>query len=329
MFELLRTPLAKHKRTYAYWWSITEIVGHCMDSTNPAQCKYLATYLHACAGADHFSPNDEDAIEHTACVGLIAWTDIPSNKSLFTSFQFYATQTPASLLDHHPGDNYYISFASHYSATSPPSPPSQQSDGRTLVRRSLPRLIDLSIFGNTLIPSNFDPSPGAGAILRDSSILQLLVRPQAPNNPWWSISDLLEELLYVPTSTATKIAEVLANYFYLRALAKLGDAPPTGDHPILCTGLLTWAGLPNYRHLVVTFEPGDVCETTPATVTDVGEKYYFRLPPPTPRNNKEQDRPPAHPDPIPAVNRLISEIVTDLLCFQGPTALNGTGFLYR
>jgi len=315
VFKLLETPSAKHKHSYEYWRSIAAILGHCMDSTNPAKCKFLATYLHACTGVDHLSPNNEDAIEHTACVELTAWADLPCNKYLLTSFQFHATQTPASLLDHHPGDNYYLSLASHYLATSPPSPPNTQFDGRALVQRSLPRLIDLSIFGNTYMPSNFDPSPGAGAVLRDS-VLQLLVRPRAPNNPWWSISDLLEELLHLPTSSESKTAEVLDNY--LRALARLGDARPTGDHQILCAGLLTWARLPNYRHLVVTFEPGDVRGATLPPVTDVGEKYYFRLPSPTPRSN--QDRPPAHPDPYPAVNKLIGEIVTDLLCFQGPTA---------
>jgi len=165
------------------------------------------------------------------------------------------------------------------------------------------------------MPSNFDSSPGAGAVLRNS-ILQLLVRPQAPNNPWWSISDLLEELLHLPASKEYKPAEVLDNY--LRAVAGLGDNHPTGDHRILCAGLLTWARLPNYRRLVVTFETGDVRGATLPPVTDVGERYYLRLPSPIPSSN--QDRSPAHPDPNPAVNKLIGEIVTDLLCFQGPTA---------
>jgi len=74
-----------------------------MDSTNPPECKFLATYLHTCAGANHVSPNNEDAIEHIACLGLIAWADFPGNKYLLTFFQFRATQIPASLLDHHPG----------------------------------------------------------------------------------------------------------------------------------------------------------------------------------------------------------------------------------
>jgi len=77
------------------------------------------------------------------------------------------------------------------------------------------------------MPSNFDPSPGAGAVLRDS-ILQLLVRPQAPNKCWWSITDLLEQLLKLPVSKDSKTAEVLDNY--LRAVASLGANHPTGDH---------------------------------------------------------------------------------------------------
>jgi len=103
VFELLKRPSAKHKHSLEYWRSITAIIGHCMDSTNPPECKFLATYLHTCAGANHVSPNNEDAIEHIACLGLIAWADFPGNKYLLTFFQFRATQIPASLLDHHPG----------------------------------------------------------------------------------------------------------------------------------------------------------------------------------------------------------------------------------
>jgi len=166
------------------------------------------------------------------------------------------------------------------------------------------------------MPSNFNSSPGAGAVLCDS-ILQLLVRPQAPNKRWWSITDLLEQLLQLPASKESKTAEVLDNY--LRAVAKLGDNHPTGDHQILCAGLLTWTRLPNYRHLVVTFETGDARGATLPPVTDVGENYFLKLPSLTPKSN--QVRPTAHPDPYPAVNKLISEIVTDLVCFEGPTAL--------
>jgi len=319
VFELLRRPSAKHKHSLEYWRSITAIIGHCMDSSSPPECKFLASYLHACAGADHISPNNEDAIEHTACLGLIAWVDFPGNKYLLTSFQFRATQIPASLLDHHPGDNYYLSLSSHYSATSVPSPPNPQFNGIALVQRNLSRLIDLSALGDTLMPSNFDPSPGAGAVLRDS-ILQLLDRPQAPSKRWWSIADLLEQLLQPPVPPASKdwqTAEVLDNY--LRAVAILGSNHLTGDHQILCAGLLTWTKLPNYRHLVVTFETGDGREAAMHPVTDIGEYYYLKLPSLAPRSN--QVRPTAHPDPYPAVNKLMGEIVTDLLCFEGPTAL--------
>jgi len=166
------------------------------------------------------------------------------------------------------------------------------------------------------MPSNFDPSPGAGAVLRDS-ILQLLDRPQAPNKRWWSITDLLEQSLKLPVSKDSETAEVLDNY--LRAVAILGTNHPTGDHQILCAGLLTWTKLPNYKHLVVTFETGDGRGATLPPVTDIGENYYLKLPSLTHQSN--QVGPTAHPDPYPAVNKLISEIVTDLLCFEGPTAL--------
>ena len=102
-------------------------------------------------------------------------------------------------------------------------------------------------------------------------------------------------------------------------MARLGANHPTGDHQILCAGLLTWTRLPNYRHLVVTFDTGDARGATLPPVTDVGENYFLKLPSLTPKSN--QVRPTAHPDPYPAVNKLISEIVTDLVCFEGPTAL--------
>jgi len=62
---------------------------------------------------------------------------------------------------------------------------------------------------------------------------------------------------------------------------------------------------------------GQHCPWSP--ISDIGENCYLKLPSRPWQSN--QVRPTAHPDPYPAVNKLISEIVTDLLCFEGPTAL--------
>jgi len=251
VFDLLDTPSARHSGTCEYWWSITQVLRHCMDELNsgecdPTGCKKIATYLRVCAGVHQVPSHDEDAIEHTACLGLIAWVNHACNKDLFISFLFHATQTPASLLDHHPGDNYYLALASHYS-TSPPAPPNPQFDGMALVRRGLPKLIDLSTSDKTC-PSTYDPSPGAGAILRDS-ILQLLaldpstrtINPEwyindpRPINSEWDINNLIQELVCEQMYT-DHTPDVLCNY--LGALGRLGDALAPTDHHLRCAGLL-------------------------------------------------------------------------------------------
>jgi len=129
-----------------------------------------------------------------------------------------------------------------------------QPNGRAIVRR-LPRLINLST-DRSLLSADFNPSPEAGGVLR-GIILSLLHQPQAPNDQWWSIDDLLEKGVHLPDhgfyrSSEVKTSECLTNY--LEALGTIGLTPPTDKGAILAAGLYTWARLPEYKHLVVIFE---------------------------------------------------------------------------
>jgi len=173
------------------------------------------------------------------------------NKPHFATLSIPARQDPVSLLiDQHPGDNYFLSGR----WGTPLPPPVVQPGGRAIVRR-LPRLIDLGP-DRILLSADFNPSPGAGGVLR-GIILSLLHQPQAPNGQWWSIDDLLEKGVHLPDHGVYRSSEVatsgcLTNY--LEALGTIGLTPPTDKGAILAAGLYTWARLPEYKHLVVIFE---------------------------------------------------------------------------
>jgi len=294
------------------WWSVSECLNYCycMDTTNPEECKSFTSYFRACAQVGYIPHNDIDALEHATCSGLIAWANFPVNKPLFATFSFPATrQTPVSLMiDQHPGDNYFLSCHWH-SPLPPPVPQIPGTGGRALVRRRLPRLIDLST-NRSLIPANLDPSPGAGNAL-SGIILGLLRQPEAPNEPWWSIDAPLEKGINLPNfgsrrSSTVQTAECLTNY--LQALGTIGVAPPTGYSTILAAVLFAWARLPSYRHLVVIFEYDEVYGPTAFCrrhrlqnpVLGIGDKYYFRLPdrPLTePNSPATPDSPPPPPPP--------------------------------
>jgi len=289
------------------WWSVSDILNYSMDPTNPEECKSLTAYLHSCARVGYISPKDADAIEHATCSGLIDWANLAINKPRFATLGIPARQDPVSLMiDQHPGDNYFLSC--HWDT--PLSPPVPQLVGRALVRRRLPRFIDLAT-DRSLIPADLDPSPGAGNVLR-GIILGLLRQPPAPNEPWWSIGALLEKGINLPDSgshrsSVVQTAECLVNY--LQALGTIGVSPPTGYSIILEAGLFVWARLPNYRHLVVIFEYNDIYGPTAFgrrhllqnPVLGIGEIYYFRLPdrPLTEPNSPATPDSPTTPDSQP------------------------------
>jgi len=131
--------LLKSKRS---WRSVSEILNYCMDPTKPEECKSVAAYLRSCARVGYISPHDLDAIEHATCHGLIFWANLAINKPHFATFGIPERQTPVSLMiDQHPGDNYCLSC--RWDTRLPPPVP--QLGGRAIVRRRLPRCINLSI----------------------------------------------------------------------------------------------------------------------------------------------------------------------------------------
>jgi len=248
----------------------------------PIPC-YLFALL--CSRVGYIPSHDLDAIEHATCHGLIAWANLAINKPHFATLGILARQDPVSLLiDQHPGDNYFLSWL----WDTPLPPPVPQLGGRAIVRRNLPRLIDLTP-DRSPISADLNPSPGAGNVLR-GIFLGLLHQPEAPNGQWWSIDDLLEKRVNLPDvgshrSSVVRTSECLTNY--LRALGTIGvTTPPTGNGAILAAGLFTWARLPDYRHLVVSFEYDAIYGVTAFgrrpllhnPVLGIGERYHFRLP---------------------------------------------------
>jgi len=262
-----------------------------MDRNNPEECESFASYLHKCAQVGYISPNDTDAIERTTCLGFIAWAELANNAPIFATFDAPVRQPPVS-----PGDDFFLSC--HWQITPAPG-------GRALIKRRLPRPIDLST-DRSLISSDFDPSPWAGDILC-VVILGLLRQSEAPSEPWWSIDALIEEGIHPPNScshmsSALQNAGCLTNY--LQALGTIGVAPPTGYSNILAAALFAWARLPGNRHLVVIFEHDDIYGPTTFgrrhrlqhPVMGIGEKYYFRLPD---RPHTESDSPSTPDSPPP------------------------------
>jgi len=261
--------------------------------------------LRSIAQAGYIPSYDLDALEHATCHGLIAWANLAINKPHFATLGIPARQDPVSLLiDQHPGDNYFLSWR----WDTPLPPPGPPLGGRAIVRRRLPRLIDLGT-DRSLISADLNPSPGAGNVLRNI-ILGLLHQPEAPNGQWWSIDDLLEKGVHLPDhgvhrSSVVKTSECLTNY--LQALGTIGLTPPTDIGAILAAGLFTWARLPEYRHLVVIFENDAIYGVTafghrpplhnPAL--GIGERYHFRLPDGTLREPDSPSSPDSQPPPSP------------------------------
>jgi len=330
------------------WRSVSELLAHFLDYTQPEECNGLVTYLRSIARVGYIHPDRVDALDHATCNGFIAWANLDINQRCIATLGIPAKETPVLLLiDQHPGDNYFLSWR-WGAADTPLPPPVVVPGGRAIVRR-LPRLINLST-DRSFLSVDSNPSPGAGNALRNI-IISLLHQPQAPHGQWWSIDDLLEKGVHlnpdhgVYRSSEVKTSECLTNY--LEALGTIGLTPPTDKEAILATGLYNWARLPEYQHLVIVFEFDALHNLS------IGERYHFKLPdgtlpepdesssddsqpPPSPprddrgppiilRNNP--DGTPAHsdpftsrPDPDPTVNPLLGSAVTYLLCCQGPTA---------
>jgi len=193
---LLRQPVAKQRD----WWSITEIIeqttkSYCldMDSIQLAECTYLTNYLHACARAEFVHEDDDDYI---AALGLIAWADFPNNQSIYQSFCFHSSQTPASLQeDNYVMDNNLVRLRTYVAPTSSaplplqPTPSAPQLGGRTLdqegisslysnISSSLNPAFAAASSSNSGLTPRYDPSPEADAIL-SKIINDLLKRPSA------------------------------------------------------------------------------------------------------------------------------------------------------
>jgi len=125
------------------WRSVSELLAHFLDYTQPEECNGLVAYLRSIARVGYIHPDRVDALDHATCNGLIAWANLAINQRCFATLGIPAKEDPVSLLiDQHPGDNYFLSWR-WGAADTPLPPPVVVSGGRAIVRR-LPRLINLS-----------------------------------------------------------------------------------------------------------------------------------------------------------------------------------------
>jgi len=302
-------------RSQKKWRSVSELLAHFLDYTQPEECNGLVTYLRSLARVGYIHPDRVDALDHATCNGFIAWANLAINQRCIATLGIPASEAPVSLLiDEHPGDNYFLSWR-WGAADTPLPPPVVVPGGRAIVRR-LPRLINLST-DRSFFSVDFNPSPGAGNALRNI-IIGLLHQPQAPNGRWWSIDDLLEKEVHLPDhgsyrSSEVATSECLTNY--LEALGTIGLTPPTDKGAILATSLYNWARLPEYQHLVIVFEFDVLHGTAPRLILppffgdlprlcnpdlSIGERYHFKLPDgtlPEPAESSSDDSQPPHSPP--------------------------------
>jgi len=189
---------------------------------------------------------------------------------------------------------------------------------------------------DTLISQPWPPhyQAAAGEIL-NTRVLELLRGP-CPDNPMkghtWPLRSILERTVYVKEGMNLRDRSqyaILSRLLY-DAIDPVIDSHVHEDY-LISVSLLRWATRYAHQHLfrlvgIFTdskahcdkwgLELPGMAPTKRTYVPEAGSGGKRSL---TPQSN--QVRPTAHPDPYPAVNKLISEIVTDLLCFEGPTAL--------
>jgi len=112
------------------WRSVSELLDHFLDYTQPEECNGLVTYLRSIAQVGHIPSHDLDALDHATCHGFIAWANLAMNKPHFATMSIPARHDPVSLLiDQHPGDNYFLSWR----WGTPLPPPVVQPGGRAVV----------------------------------------------------------------------------------------------------------------------------------------------------------------------------------------------------
>jgi len=348
--------LLKSKKS---WWSVGDILNYCMAQTNPEECKSLAVYLQSFARVGYVSPHDKGAIEHAACSGLIQWANLAVNKPRFATLGIPASQDPDSLMfDQHPGDIHFLS--DHWDMPLPPPVPQLVRRAQTQRRlpRFIDLSTDRSLISADLDPSPGAGDVLSGIILSLLSQPEAPNEPwwsidallekgiNLPNSGSHRSSvvhtsnclvNYLQALGTIGVSPPTGYNYVLAAGLF--AWARL----PGYRHLVVI-----------FEHdNVYRATAFGSRHRPPNHVLGIGERYYFRLPdrpltepnspstpdspppPSPPRDDKgppiiikgNQDGSPAHsdpftphPDPDPTVNPRLGKAVTNLLCFQGPTA---------
>jgi len=97
-------------RSQKKWRSVSELLAHFLDYTQPEECNGLVTYLRSISRVGYIHPDRVDALDHATCNGFIAWANLAINQRCIATLGIPASEAPVSLLiDQHPGDHYFLS----------------------------------------------------------------------------------------------------------------------------------------------------------------------------------------------------------------------------
>jgi len=93
------------------WRSVSELLAHFLDYTQPEECNGLVTYLHSLARVGCIHPKRVDTFDHATCNGFIAWANLAINQRCIATLGIPVSEAPVSLLiDQHPGNNHFLSW---------------------------------------------------------------------------------------------------------------------------------------------------------------------------------------------------------------------------